>query len=39
MSKIFKEYAEKYPFLKELSKQEQSIIICMLHEANNLTTL
>lgn len=34
MNKIFEEYLEKYHFLKELSKQEQSVIICMLHEAN-----
>lgn len=39
MNKIFEEYAEKYTFLKELSKQQQSVIICMLHEANKLTTL
>lgn len=34
INKIFEEYADKYPFLKELSKQEQSVIICMLHEVN-----
>ena len=37
MNKIFEEYADKYPFLKELSKQEQAVIICMLHEANKAT--
>lgn len=31
---IFKEYSDKYPFLKELSKQERSVIICMLHEVS-----
>lgn len=34
MNKIFEEYSEKYPFLKELSKQEKAVVICMLHEAN-----
>lgn len=34
MNKIFEEYAEKHPFLKELSKQEQAVIICMLYETS-----
>lgn len=34
MNKIFNDYAEKYQFLKDLSKQQQSIIICMMHESS-----
>lgn len=39
INKIFEEYANKYPFLKELSEREKSIIICMMHEQNNLTKI